>query len=205
MTISLDNISKRYNYEWIFRKISLEFVHGNSYAILGPNGSGKSTLLQILAGALSHSGGKIKYTHGTREITAENIFLQISIAAPYLDLVEELTLTEFLQFHRQFKPFLPGITIPQIIRSVELEKAAHKQIRYFSSGMKQRAKLAQAIFSDTPVVLLDEPCSNLDADGVKLYQQLVQDHCRERLTIISSNDEQEYEMCNKQVQMMNFK
>lgn len=183
----------------------MEFVHGNSYAILGPNGSGKSTLLQIIAGALSHSGGSIKYTRGGREITSENIFLQISIAAPYLELVEELTLTEFLQFHRQFKPFLPGITIPQIIRSVELEKAAHKQIRYFSSGMKQRAKLAQAIFSDVPVVLLDEPCSNLDADGVKLYQQLVQDHCMERLTIISSNDEQEYRMCNKQLQMMNFK
>ncbi|HEY6082894.1 MAG TPA: ATP-binding cassette domain-containing protein [Chitinophagaceae bacterium] len=205
MTISLENISKRYNYEWIFRKISVEFVHGNSYAILGPNGSGKSTLLQILAGALSHSGGKIRYRLNDKEISNENIFLQIAIAAPYLELVEELTLTEFLQFHRQFKPFLPGITIPQIIRSVELEKAAHKQIRYFSSGMKQRAKLAQAIFSDVPVILLDEPCSNLDADGVKLYQQLVQDHCMERLTIISSNDEQEYGMCGEKIQMMDYK
>lgn len=205
MTISLENISKRYNYEWIFRKISVEFVHGNSYAILGPNGSGKSTLLQILGGALSHSGGKIRYRLNDKEISSENIFLQISIAAPYLELVEELTLTEFLQFHRQFKPFLPGITIPQIIRSVELEKAAHKQIRYFSSGMKQRAKLAQAIFSDVPVVLLDEPCSNLDADGVKLYQQLVRDHCMERLTIISSNDEQEYGMCGNKIQMMEYK
>lgn len=205
MTISLENTGKRYNYEWIFRGLTAEFTTGNAYAILGPNGSGKSTLLQIIAGALSHSSGKIKYSLGQKEIPIEDLFLHIALSAPYLELVEELTLTEFLGFHRKFKPFLPGLTIPEIIERTGLEKAAHKQIRHFSSGMKQRVKLAQAIFSDVPVVLLDEPCTNLDAEGVALYRRLVAGHCGGRLLIVSSNDEQEYRMCKERIQMTDYK
>ena len=93
----------------------------------------------------------------------------VSICAPYLEVVEEMTLTEFLNFHHGFKPFLSGITTDFIITAIGLEKAVNKQIRYYSSGMKQRVKLAQCIFSDTAIVLLDEPCTNLDATGIELY------------------------------------
>lgn len=175
--------------------------------IVGPNGSGKSTLLQILAGALTHSEGKITYRDGTgpAPLTSEAVFHQLSLAAPYLELIEEFTLLELLRFHQQFKPFIRDMPLMEIIRSVELEKAAHKEIRYFSSGMKQRAKLAQAIFSTVPLLLLDEPCTNLDAAGVRLYHDLMERYTRDRLVVISSNDPAEYDFCDRTLQLTDYK
>ena len=116
-----------------------------------------------------------------------------------------MTLTEFLDFHHGFKPFLTGITTDSIITTIGLEKAVNKQIRYYSSGMKQRVKLAQCIFSDTDIVLLDEPCTNLDAEGIQLYNQLIADYCKKRMVIVSSNDHHEYEFCTTTINIMDFK
>jgi ABC-type multidrug transport system ATPase subunit len=116
-----------------------------------------------------------------------------------------MTATEFLQFHQSFKPFLSGHPVNSIIAAVGLEKAANKQIRHYSSGMKQRLKLAQAIFSDTPLLLLDEPCTNLDASGISLYQELINQYCQERLVIVSSNDPQEYGFCLEQINILKYK
>jgi ABC-type multidrug transport system ATPase subunit len=100
---------------------------------------------------------------------------------------------------------LSSLTIEDIIQTLTLQAATHKQIRYFSSGMKQRVKLAQSFFSDTPVVLLDEPCTNLDAEGILLYHQLVNDYCKNRLVIVSSNDEVEYSFCKEIIRMGAYK
>ncbi len=211
MTISLINTGKRFNRDWIFRHVNFRFSAGIAYAITGPNGSGKSTLLQVIAGALSPSEGKVEYFAKSNQqqtgnpLNPEHIYLHLSIAAPYLELIEEMTLHEFLHFHHQFKPLLTYPTIPGIIALIGLEKATHKQIRYFSSGMKQRVKLAQSVFSNTPVLLLDEPCTNLDAEGVALYQQLVTTYCKDRLIIVSSNDETEYTFCNEQLDINKYK
>ena len=241
MTISLFEVSKRFNRDWIFRNFSYNFTNGHSYAITGPNGSGKSTLLQVIGGAIASSEGEIIYTteildagswkldkgKGIKnpelkisgstssalhpasgiqnKVSADHAFRYISIAAPYLEVVEEMTATEFLEFHRKFKPLLQGYNIQKIISMVGLEKAAHKQIRYYSSGMKQRIKLAQAIFSNTPCILLDEPCTNLDEEGIQLYQQLITDHCKDRLVIVSSNDIQEYGFCEEKISILNYK
>lgn len=209
MKISLIKAGKRYNRDWIFRNFSYDFFSGQSYAITGPNGSGKSTLLQAIGGALVLSEGEAVYrtlnAGITKEIDPDIAFRQLSMAAPYLELIEEMSVTEFLSFHQQFKSFLPSITIPQILAKVGLEKAAKKQIRYFSSGMKQRVKLAQAIFSEVPVVLLDEPCTNLDAEGIALYQSLIADYCQQRLMIVSSNDPTEYEFCQTRIHIMDYK
>ncbi len=138
-------------------------------------------------------------------VQPDNIYQHLSIAAPYLELIEEMTINEFLKFHRQFKPFLPAVTIDEIISVVGLQKASHKQIRYYSSGMKQRVKLAQAIFSDVPIILLDEPSTNLDSEGIQLYQQLINDYCMQRLVIVSSNDKVEYEFCKERLNIMDYK
>lgn len=201
MKISLQNVGKRFNREWIFKNLDQEFTSGNSYAITGANGAGKSTLLQIIAGATLFNEGEIKYTLSNKIIREENIYNQISIAAPYLEVIEEMTLTEFFNFHSALKSWLPSFTSEKIISIINLEEAAQKQIRYFSSGMKQRVKLAQAIFSNTPVVLLDEPCTNLDVDGIILYKDLIKNYCSNRLLIISSNDKQEYDFCNEIIEI----
>jgi ABC-type multidrug transport system ATPase subunit len=235
MRITLIDAGKRFNREWIFRHLHYEFTGPHSYAITGPNGSGKSTLLQAIAGAIGISEGKLNYGitapgHPTpaaspaapsaphflhqsvpesspadRPIPEDQVFRYISLTAPYLELIEEMTVTEFLRFHQEFKPFLPSFTITSIITRLGLGAASHKQIRYYSSGMKQRVRLAQAIFSDTPVVLLDEPCTNLDSDGIALYRQLIREHCSDRLLIVSSNDVQEYDFCEKTLSILDWK
>lgn len=205
MKIKLANVGKRFNREWIFRHLDFTFHSTIPYAITGPNGSGKSTLLQIIAGATTFNEGEIEYFSGENKILPENVYANISIAAPYLELVEEMTLTEFLQFHSTLKKWLPGFDTQKIISTINLEDAAKKQIRYFSSGMKQRVKLAQAILSDVALVLLDEPCTNLDEEGIRLYKKLVDDYCKNRLLIVSSNDMEEYDFCKEIVEISNYK
>jgi ABC-type multidrug transport system ATPase subunit len=204
MRITLTDAGKRFNREWIFRHLDYEFSPPFRYAITGANGSGKSTLLQFVAGALMPSEGKISYADSA-EIAPTAIFKYLSIAAPYLETVEEMTANEFFRFHQRFKPFLPGITISQILDIIGLTQAADKQIRYYSSGMKQRVRLAQAFFCDTPVLLLDEPTTNLDAPGILLYHQLIQNYCDKRLLLVSSNDPQEYAFCEEMIEMGKLK
>jgi ABC-type multidrug transport system ATPase subunit len=203
MKIRLSNAGKRFNREWIFRKADLEFI-ASSYAITGPNGSGKSTLLQCIGGMLQLSEGTMMLEKGEISIT-ENIHNYISFCAPYLDLIEELTLTEFLSFHQQFKKFIPGVSTRQLIDETGLQAAANKQIRYFSSGMKQRVKLAQAIYFDAEIVLLDEPCSNLDTKGIDLYHLLIEKYCNKRTVIVCSNDKIEYDFCREVISIMTYK
>jgi ABC-type multidrug transport system ATPase subunit len=205
MKILLSDAGKRYNREWIFRHLNYEFNTGTAYAITGNNGSGKSTLLQVIAGAVQHSEGTIDFIADGKTIDAELHHQNISLAAPYLELPEEMTLIEFLSFHQSFKSFLPSVNSSFIIDELGLKHAAHKQIRYYSSGMKQRVKLAQAIFSDVPVVLLDEPTTNLDAEGVALYHRLIASYCLNRLVIVSSNDEEEYSYCTSIIKIAAFK
>ena len=201
MQISLSNIGKRFNREWIFRHIEYKFIAGKKYAITGSNGSGKSTLLQVISGSLSHNEGKITATTGQPEgdgitgvVPTEHLYKYLSLAAPYLELVEEMTAREFLDFHLQFKPGI--FSVNEALQDIQLEKAADKQIRYFSSGMKQRLKLAQAFYCLSPVLLLDEPTTNLDTDGIALYHRLMNEHATNKLVIICSNDKQEYDFCD---------
>lgn len=205
MRIRLSNAGKRFNREWIFRNADLQFDDTSSYAITGPNGSGKSTLLQCIGGMLQLSEGTIEYQPEEKIITDESAYNHISFCAPYLDVIEEMTLVEFLGFHNRFKSFLPGFTVKKAIETIGLEAAAHKQVRYYSSGMKQRVKLAQSILFDTDIVLLDEPCSNLDANGIALYHSMIADYCRQRLVMVCSNDEVEYSFCKEIIPISDYK
>lgn len=206
MTISLSDLGKRFNRDWIFRGLTYKFSTGNSYALIGPNGSGKSTLLQVIGGALFFNEGTIRYTDSAlQEIKDELIYKQVSLAAPYLELIEEMTGQELLDFHQTFKPFIAGKSSLSILEEVGLSKAAQKQVRYYSSGMKQRLKLAQSFFCDTPVLLLDEPCTNLDQNGIELYHRLLSIYTTNRIVLIASNDPVEYKFCQEQLLLSEFK
>lgn len=205
MKIILQNIGRRFNRDWIFRNIDYTFTGGESYAILGPNGSGKSTLLQVLNGSLVPSMGDISYFKDDKSVEVESVFNQLSLAAPYLELIEEFTLDEMTDFHFKFKPYRRGMDKEAVIKLLNMEGAKHKLIRYFSSGMKQRLKLALAFCSDTPMLMLDEPTSNLDAQGVDWYLNLVEQFAADRLTIICSNQLHEYSFCTHQLNISNYK
>ena len=202
MKITLQNLGKRYNREWIFRHIEYEFIVGKKYAITGSNGSGKSTLLQVIAGSLMHNEGSIEM-HNGQLLSNEQHYQHISIATPYLELIEEMTALEMLRFHSTFKQLI--LPAAEILQIVNLQASAKKQIRYYSSGMKQRLKLALAFFSNTPILLLDEPSTNLDEDGIALYHQLIKNYTTNKLVIVCSNDKQEYSFCEEVLEVGRYK
>ena len=204
MEITLDNVGRRFNQEWIFRNLSYSFNSSGKYAILGPNGSGKSTLLSVLLGSLSLSEGKISYADQA-EISPDTVYSKMSLAAPYLDLIEEFTLQETIDFHFQFKKPHPLVDKKAILELLGLEKSQDKALKYFSSGMKQRTKLVLACCADTPVLILDEPTSNLDNQGVDWYHELINRFTSDRLVIIGSNQEHEYSFCKDFIQIMDYK
>lgn len=192
MNITLDNIGKRFRYEWIFRGIQYSLEMGNTYAITGPNGSGKSTLLRVLAGQLIPSEGKVRHNLGGKDLDADHIYRHVSYAAPYVELIEEFTLTEMLHFFSKFKPWRNRLRPDDIIGITYLEKSAHKPLKYFSSGMKQRLKIAMAICTDTKLLILDEPNTNLDTAGIAWYRDLLAQHHQGRITLIASNMESDF-------------
>lgn len=202
MQIILQNAGKRFNRDWIFRKVDLTFVQNTRYAITGPNGSGKSTLLQLIGGAIQPSEGKITCMDENGKPIAD-WHREISIAAPYLELIEELTAPEHINFHRKFKNI--ALSNEEVLESAGLTSAAGKEIRYFSSGMKQRLKLALAFFSSSRLLLLDEPQTNLDEEGIALYHKWIHSFASNRIVIISSNEKQEYTFCEKIIDMKTLK
>lgn len=205
MTIDLKNAGKRYRLDWIFRGIDYTFSGGERYAILGPNGSGKSTLLKVLSGHLTPSKGKVSFQNNGKDIDPDVVYRYISYAAPYIELIEEFTLEEALKFHAGLKPLLPGFTPAKLYELLALPRSRTKEIRFFSSGMKQRVKLALAVCTDTPVLLLDEPATNLDVQGVAWYKNLIADYAAERLVVIASNDPHDADFCPVHVQILNYK
>lgn len=203
--ITLQNIGRRFNRDWIFRGVDYNFTIGESYAVLGPNGSGKSTLLQVLNGSLTPSEGTITYAYENKLVEAERIFEHLSLAAPYLELIEEFTLAEMIELHFKFKSYKPGIDKNAVIDLLAMQTSKNKLIKYFSSGMKQRLKLALAFCSDTAMLMLDEPTSNLDTQGVDWYLDLVEKFALNRLTIICSNQEHEYGFCTNKLNISDYK
>lgn len=205
MKISLENISKKFQRYWIFKNISYIFNAPETYALLGSNGSGKSTLLRIIAGIQTPSLGVISIEKDGKPVSKDSVYGQISFCAPGMEIVEELSLTEFFNFHFNFKKPVQGLSTKKIIEITGLQDSAHKPITDFSSGMKQRVKLAQAIFSDTPVLLLDEPCTNLDQTGVEQYIEWVRKFTKGRLVIVASNDPREYCFCKEMIEVEKYK
>ncbi|WP_303311368.1 ABC transporter ATP-binding protein [Hymenobacter sp. BT730] len=204
MQIEATGLGKRFHREWIFRGLTHRFAPGSATAILGPNGAGKSTLLNTLSGQLLSSEGTLTYTFQGRVIPVEELPPLLAYCAPYLELIEELTLTELLHFHTRFKPLRPGTTATRLIELMYLEKSRHKLVRDFSSGMKQRLKLGLALYSHAPLLLLDEPTTNLDRTGIAWYQEHVQATLDGRLVLVSSNVPEEYAFCTEHLQITDF-
>jgi ABC-type multidrug transport system ATPase subunit len=205
MKITATGLGKRFNREWIFKNLSYQFESGNTYAVIGPNGSGKSTLLQVLWGQVPPSDGAILYQNQNTVIPPEDIFRSIAIATSYMELVEELTLQEMISFHFKFKKIRNGNSTSDILQMLDLEQAASKLVSNFSSGMRQRLKLGLALFSETPILFLDEPTTNLDRRSSEWYHEQLARLPSEMLIIIASNQEHEYPPTAKKIDILSYK
>ncbi len=205
MEIRLIEVAKRFRFDWIFRNVNLSFNSGSCYAILGPNGSGKSTLMKVISGHLSPSKGRVSFAKEGESIDIDAAYKQIAYAAPYIELIEEFTLTEAIDFHARFKPFVQGLSTEKIISILGFEKSYDKEVRHFSSGMKQRLKLVLAICADTQILLLDEPTTNLDAQGAAWYKDLLLTYGKNKIIIVATNVEDDYSfICDNVIKIADY-
>ncbi len=191
MHVTLQQVSKRFGAQIVLSEVNLSLTPGSVTGIIGPNGSGKSTLLQVIAGALKPDTGSATYELNGAVFEPDEVFQYVSIAAPYLKLYEDLSLSMALDTHVGFKPLQAHITVDSFFDIVMLSNARNKNIRDLSSGMLQRFKLGLALLCDAPLLLIDEPGSNLDAAGITWYQELLSEYRKDRTTLICSNREQE--------------
>ncbi len=205
MTIIAENLCKRFNREWVFRNFSYAFAPGECYAITGPNGSGKSTLMQLLWGQVPPSFGSVSYQVGGEKLPLEEVYKEVSIATPYMELIEEFTLLEMVRFHYRFKKVRDGLRPLELIDQWGLGHAADKMIANFSSGMKQRLKLGLAFYTDTAMLFLDEPTTNLDKKSIDWYQSTLGKSPATRLVLVASNQSHEYPEEAVKLDLMGFK
>jgi len=204
VTLQATELTKRFNYQTIIKNFNYTFESTSTYAVLGHNGSGKSTLLKILSGYLTPSEGHTSLIINEQKIVKDQQYKYVNFIAPYIQLIEDFTLQELLNFHFSFKEIIPGITQKTLFNILELANVKNKFLYQFSSGMKQRVKLIFAFLTQSSIILLDEPVTNLDDKGVQWYHQLVQQFSNNRLIIVASNRADEYQFCNKKINISEF-
>lgn len=205
MKIIAHQLGKRFEREWIFRNFSAEFSGGNTYAILGPNGSGKSTLMQILWGQMIPSRGSVSYQINEQPIAISDVFQYVSIATPYMDLIDEFTLQEMVEFHFKHKLTRIDLNATQIIEAMNLASAKDKLIRDLSSGMRQRLKLGLIFNSKSSMYFLDEPTTNLDSQSKDWYWEQLTKLPPKAMVVIASNQVEEYPLSAIKIDILQFK
>lgn len=205
MKIIATGVEKKFRKEWIFKKLDGTFSSGNSYALVGPNGTGKSTLLKILAQFSLPTNGQVSYyqADGTA-ISTDAAHQFIAYAAPYVDVIEEFTLNELIEFLQKLD-FIPAdLTLDSFEKYMELSPGKAKLIKNYSSGMRQKIKLAIALLSPRPILCLDEPTSNLDEKAKQWFIKKLAEN-RSKLIFIASNEAIEIALCDQHIAITDYK
>lgn len=206
VNLNLQNIGKRFNRDWIFRGINIQLNSGSRIAVLGSNGSGKSTIAKMMSGFIIPSEGTVQLSIDNKLIHTDQYYQHLSYAAPYLELPEEFTLAELINFQRKLKPFVNDLPTHEIINKLDMEKQINKPVVQFSSGMKQRLKLLLALLSEVAITILDEPTVNLDQQGIAWYRQLITECNSDRMIIVCSNHQSnEFDFCSQQLLIEQYK
>ncbi|MEO6132429.1 MAG: ATP-binding cassette domain-containing protein [Saprospiraceae bacterium] len=196
MDLSIQKLSKAFNQKQVFHDLSFDIQEGARFAITGSNGAGKSTLLKILSGGMLPSSGKIIFSHDGKNIREQDVFRQVHFVAPYNSVIEELTLKELFQLHKSLGLLSKYIHFQKWFPILEYSFNPDQPIKSYSSGMKQRVKLGLVLPDDRPLLLLDEPTSNLDAKGKSWFFSLVQQLNDSQTLVIASNDQAEISYCS---------
>jgi ABC-type multidrug transport system ATPase subunit len=188
LRIVVDNLQKNFNNQLVFQNLSLEIIINQKIAFVGPNGSGKSTALLCLAGFYQPSKGKVDFISDNSIIEEVQKFSHLSIASPYLELPENFTALEIFNFQANLKPFFEEVSQDYFFESIKLTKSKNTPVKFFSSGMKQILKLGLAIFADTPILFLDEPCSNLDENNILIFNEIFKSYALKKTVLIGTNN-----------------
>jgi ABC-type multidrug transport system ATPase subunit len=200
MEVQLSGAGKKFDGNWLFRNLNHTFASFSQSVVVGANGSGKSTLLKAIAGMLTLMEGEVKHSLAGETIMDSDVYKRLSVSSPWLELPEDYSLKELIAFQSVFKPFISKYPNDKVLEMLEIPNSMNKPFKHFSSGMKQRVKLGLAILGKSELLLLDEPLTALDSNGVNWYQHLISNHLENRTVIVFSNHKQdEYFFCKKEL------
>lgn len=200
ITLKAVNLTRKFDRRPIFKDVNFELTMGSATAITGRNGSGKSTLIKIIANLLIQSSGELNLFSGTEKIKKENIYKYIGFVSPYLNLYDEFTGFENLKIISDIRGWGHD-NIDSALTRVGLIHRKNDLLKIYSSGMKQRLKIAFAILHNPKVLLLDEPTSNLDLDGISVVDDIANEYKKDRILIIATNDAHERSLCNSEINL----
>lgn len=208
--LSAEGIEKRFLNKIIFKSVNFALASGSSLAITGRNGSGKSTLLKVIAGLLKPNKGKVIIRAADREVEQDKRHLFLGMMSPYLNLYDELTAYENLEFFCTLKcgnisSGQRSEKVNSLLERVGLFGRRNDQLKNYSSGMKQRVKLAFAVINDPPVLLLDEPRTNLDREGIELVYSLSEEQKKRGILIIATNESEDTRLCSEILNIEDFR
>jgi ABC-type multidrug transport system ATPase subunit len=201
MDLSIQKLSKAFNQRVVFQELTFKIASGDRMAISGPNGSGKSTLLKIISGGMLPSSGNINYSWQGSSIPEDLVYRYVHFVAPYNTVIEELSLPELFDMHQRIGLLKTYKSYTDWSSKLEYPFDPERQIKTYSSGMKQRIKLGLALLDDRPLILLDEPGSNLDAQGKEWLNSRLKELTPDQTLIIASNEETEIGFCSSRIQV----
>ncbi len=192
MKLIADHISKFFGEKRVLKNITFELNSGQCLAVVGPNGSGKTTLLRILSALIPPSSGKVQYFDGQILLSKENIFTHTGFLGPYLELYDDLTAEENLNFFSRMRGLKDDrSTWWNLMDRVGLGGREEDAVKTYSSGMKQRLKYVFALMHQPEILFVDEPRSNLDMQGIQIVYELLREQKSRGMLLIATNEEQD--------------
>ena len=200
MKILLENIGKNFGEKKIFSNINFEISSGSSVSITGPNGSGKTTLMRIISGLINPTEGNVTYYNNDSKLENRDKFSHLGLVGPYLELYDDLTAMENMQFFSKMKRISNHKNIIfELLEKMNLAGQETELVKNYSSGMKQRLKYVFALLDSPEILLLDEPTSNLDKEGINTVYEIMENQKSKGILIIATNDEADLKFGDKQI------
>ena len=200
-TLVVRGLGKNYQGRWLFRGVQFDLVAGQGLAVTGANGSGKSTMILCLAGQVEADEGTLTWHYPTEtplhqsSQTAARAAKRPALAAPYLELPGEFRVLELVNFHFSLNPCLSGHSPVEGLWASGIDPHSPTLLKYYSSGMLQKVRLVLALWTDTPLLLLDEPHSHLDAAALSWFRLSLRQTAARRCWAMASNDPGEWDLC----------
>jgi len=202
ISFEITNLRKEFDLRPVLKNLNISLKEGDSLAITGRNGSGKSTLIKILASILFQTSGEVALAVNGKSVEKDNFYKYTGLVSPYLNLYDEFTGYENLKFVTDIRG-LPENSIDRVLDRVGLFDRRHDLLKIYSSGMKQRLKIAFSIIHNPVILLLDEPTSNLDSEGIRLVDKIAEEYKSNHILVIATNDEHERTLCEKELNLNN--
>jgi ABC-type multidrug transport system ATPase subunit len=192
IAIEIENLSKRYGYNYALRDVTLNILQGEVFVFLGPNGSGKTTLLKILTTLTSLTSGNVKVFGLALRENGREIRQMIGYLSHEPLLYRDLTGEENINFYSKFYQLSSQERfqekLDKAFNFLRITRWRHEPIKNLSKGLKKRFDLVRAIIHDPKILLLDEPFSGLDILSVKILKDFIKNERGNKTTIISTHD-----------------